>query len=270
MNNISRAFGARLVGHVCLSLLATAVMTAGACASDHMAIPPAQPGTAPGSGLVTVPVLQVPATEPGRADASDAAASGEVRQLADWILDSNNNRRLPFLIVDKKHAMVFAFHADGRLRGRTPVLLGLAVGDDSVPGVGQRKLSAILPSERTTPAGRFVAALDRNLHGVEILWVDYDAAISLHRVVTMLPKERRAQRLASPTPGDNRISYGCINVPAEFFDQVIGPAFKGTNGIVYVLPETRSAQEVFGSSDVAQQRRPQVAPHPGPGAVQVP
>ena len=50
----------------------------------------------------------------------------------------------------------------------------------------------------------------------------------------------------SPTPLDNRISFGCINVPAAFFDRVIRPAFKGTNGIVYVLPETRAAREVFG------------------------
>ena len=35
--------------------------------------------------------------------------------------------------------------------------------------------------ERTTPAGRFVASLDRDVHGQEVLWVDYDAAISMHR-----------------------------------------------------------------------------------------
>lgn len=183
---------------------------------------------------------------PGRADFRDALPSDEARKLADWIVDSRDNRRLPFLVVDKKQATVFAFHADGLLRGASAVLLGSAIGDDSAPGIGQRALSAIGPAERTTPAGRFVAALDRNLQGIEILWVDYEAAISLHRVVAGAPKERRAQRLMSPTPLDNRISFGCINVPAAFFDRVIRPAFKGTNGIVYVLPETRAAREVFG------------------------
>ncbi|QBQ39602.1 hypothetical protein E1742_25080 [Pseudoduganella plicata] len=190
---------------------------------------------------------------PARADFGNVTPSAEARQLADWIVDSDNHRRLPFIIVDKQYATAYAFHADGVLRGAAPVLLGLAIGDDSVPGIGERKLSAIRPEERTTPAGRFVAALDRNLHGTEILWVDYDAAISLHRVVTTAPKERRAERLASPTPLDNRVSYGCINVPRDFFDRVVGPAFKGTNGIVYVLPENRSAQEVFGSYDVDRQ-----------------
>jgi hypothetical protein len=100
-----------------------------------------------------------------------------------------------------------------------------------------------------------VAALDRNLAGKQILWVDYETAISIHPVVTTKPTERRAQRLATPTPGDNRISYGCINVPAGFFQDVVRPAFTGTNSIVYVLPETRPAQKVFASYDVEQHAR---------------
>ena len=55
------------------------------------------------------------------------------------------------------------------------------------------------------------------------MWVDYDAAVSMHRVITSNPAERRLQRLASPTPKDNRISYGCINLPAAFFDKVLSP-----------------------------------------------
>ena len=266
MKKAPQTFGAKLASRVCFSLVAAAVTAFQASASDDLAMSSKPIDTAPVSHLAPAPALPAPSpAEPKRADFKDSTPSDEARQLADWILDSNNNRRLPFLIVDKKQAMVFAFHADGLLRGTAPVLLGMAVGDDSVPGIGQRKLSTIRPDERTTPAGRFVAALDRNLHGVEILWVDYDAAISLHRVITTTPKERRAQRLASPTPLDNRISYGCINVPVKFFDQVVGPAFKGTNGIVYVLPETRSARQVFGSYDVDQHRRQQAAAHPAPG-----
>lgn len=170
--------------------------------------------------------------------------------MADWVVDSGDNKKLPFLIIDKVQARVFVFDSQGQLRGAAPALLGLAVGDESVPGIGERPLSTIRPQERTTPAGRFVASLDRNLHGEEILWVDYATAISLHRVVTSQPKERRAQRLATPTPLDNRISYGCINVPVKFYENVVSPAFTGTDGIVYVLPETRPAREFFGAYDV--------------------
>ncbi len=186
------------------------------------------------------------------------SASQDARHIAGWIVDSGDNHNLPFAIVDKTEAKVFVFHANGRLRGATPALLGSALGDDSAPGIGESRLSSIRPEERTTPAGRFVAALDRNLQGKEILWVDYDAAISLHPVVTSNVQERRAQRLATPTPLDNRISYGCINVSAEFFRRVVSPAFRGTNGIVYVLPETRAVQSAFASYDVAEHARLQL------------
>ena len=74
----------------------------------------------------------------------------------------------------------------------------------------------------------------------------------MHRVVTSNTKERRAQRLASSSPSERRISYGCINIPVKFYDTVVSPAFTGTDGIVYVLPEIRSPREVFGLYDVEE------------------
>lgn len=195
------------------------------------------------------------AHRPKRASFELERVSHEARHVADWVVDSGDNDGMPFAIVDKADARVFVFGADGRLRGAAPALLGLARGDDAVPGIGTRALSSIRPEERTTPAGRFVAALDRNLRGKEILWVDYDGAVSMHPVITTKPEERRLQRLATLTPLDNRISYGCINVPAKFYDKVVRPAFTGTNGIVYVLPETRPAREVFASYDVEERAR---------------
>lgn len=181
----------------------------------------------------------------GQADFGPIAPSSEARELADRVVQSADNKTLPFMIIDKVQARVYAFYPDGKLRGATPALMGLAIGDYTVPGIGQRKLSSIRPDERTTPAGRFVASLDKDIHGVEVLWVDYDSALSLHRVVPGTPKERRAQRLASPLPSERRISFGCINVPVRFYDEVVSPAFKGTYGVVYVLPETKPAREVF-------------------------
>lgn len=190
-----------------------------------------------------------------KANFGQERASREARQVADWVVDSGDNRSLPFVIVDKVGARVFVFDAGGGLQGATPALLGLASGDDAVPDIGKRPLSKIRPDERTTPAGRFEAVLDKNLRGREILWVDYDTAISMHPVVTTNPKERRAQRLATSTPLDNRISYGCINVSAKFFMTVVRPVFAGTNGIVYVLPEKKSLQETFASYDVEERAR---------------
>jgi hypothetical protein len=58
-------------------------------------------------------------------------------------------------------------------------------------------------------------------------------------------RERRLQRLASPTAGDNRISFGCINLPADFYDRVISPLFTHQRGLVYVLPESRALARQF-------------------------
>jgi hypothetical protein len=191
----------------------------------------------------------------GPAQFGGARPSAEARHVADWAVHSNDHAGMPFVIVDKAHSRVFVFDGEGRMLGAASALLGLALGDAAVPGIGERKMSSIRPDERTTPAGRFVATLARSLQGDDILWVDYDAAIALHRVIATVAAERRLQRLDSNVASDRRITYGCINVPVKFFDTVIAPTFREKNGIVYVLPETRTAQEVFGSYDVAPGKR---------------
>jgi hypothetical protein len=166
-------------------------------------------------------------------------------QMTAWILRTHDNGGLPFIIVDKPHARAYAFSASGRPTGEAPVLLGLAFGDNSAPGVGDKPLSAIPAEEKTTPAGRFAAIMGRNAAGHTILWVDYAAAISLHVVVTANPRERRLERLASATIADNRISFGCINVPPAFFNGVVVRDFAAEGGIVYVLPDTLPLETVF-------------------------
>ena len=196
----------------------------------------------------------VAAAGPQRANFGAEAASAEARQLGNWVVDSNDSQGLPFVLVDKRESKVYVFDGQGQLRGAAAALLGLARGDESVPGIGERKISTIRPAERTTPAGRFVASVELSLQGEPILWVDYDAAIALHPVSAGAPKERRLQRLSSSTPLERRITYGCINVSGQFFDQVVLAAFKGSNGIVYVMPETRSAHALFGTYDVDASR----------------
>ena len=159
--------------------------------------------------------------------------------MADWVIGSRDNLNMPFAIVDKVNAKVYVFEVDGTLHGAAPVLLGLGLGDDVAPGLNHIPMSQIPPAQRTTPAGRFVTGMGRNSDGKEILWVDYENAISMHPVMTSRPEQRRLQRLATPSPLDNRISYGCINVPVHFFENVIQRHFSGTAGLVYVLPETR-------------------------------
>ena len=189
---------------------------------------------------------------PRTADFAGENASDEARQMANWVMYSGDHRGMPFVIVDKPHVRVFVFQPDGKLAGGTPALMGSAIGDHSVQGIGEREMSAIEPHERTTPAGRFVSAPGVNSFGEDIVWVDYEAAVSMHRVRPKVASEQRLERLASPTPDDNRISFGCINLPASFYESVVKPLLGSSRGVVYVLPETRSMQDVFaGYSPVA-------------------
>jgi len=111
---------------------------------------------------------------PRSADFGQASPSADARHIADWIADSRDNANADFIIVDKRDAKAYVFDAEARLRGASPVLLGSALGDDSVPGIGLRPIAEVRPEERTTPAGRFVAERGRNLQGEDVVWVDYD------------------------------------------------------------------------------------------------
>jgi hypothetical protein len=127
--------------------------------------------------------------------------------------------------------------------------MGLARGDDPVPGIGERKLANIRPAKCTTLSGHFLARLGNDLGQENVVWVDYGAACSMHRVITTNPKEHRLQRLATVTPLDNRITHGCINVPADFYHRVVQPMFTGMDGIVYVLPKVHALRDVFAFYD---------------------
>ncbi len=192
--------------------------------------------------------LTKPAAAPLRSATIDVGSgvSAQARQLVQWVAAAGDHAGAPFIIVDKKRARVLVFDAEARLQAQSAVLLGAALGDDSVPGIGTRPMAQILPAERTTPAGRFVAERGVNTNGEDVVWVDYDAAVSMHRVRTGNAAERRAQRLATPTISDNRISYGCINVPVAFFERYVQPIFAVGKAVVYVLPDAKPVQDVFG------------------------
>lgn len=173
------------------------------------------------------------------------APTRDAEQVRDWVVRTHDNEGLPFMIIDKRQAHLWVFDPAAHMQGDAPVLLGSARGDHSVPGIGDMKLSQIKPSDRTTPAGRFKAEVGKNLRGENVVWVDYDGGVSMHPVLTTEPKERREERLATATPADNRVSYGCINVPKAFHEHVVLGTVKQGPSIVYVLPETTPLRSVF-------------------------
>lgn len=180
------------------------------------------------------------------------SASADARQALRWVLAAHDNEGLPFVIVDKKGGRIFVFEAGGQLRGTSPALTGLAPGDHGVPGMAQRSVASLREDERTTPAGRFVSEPGHNLQGEAIVWIDYAAKLAIHRLRPAPPAERRAERLASETPDDNRISMGCVVVPVSFYETVVGPLLGKSRGVVYVLPDSQPLGRMLGALQLSQ------------------
>lgn len=190
----------------------------------------------------------VPAKTPVLPSPTATARIGaDAQALVQWIQAQHDHQGLPFIVVDKREAQLHVHASDGTRLGSTPVLLGLARGDHTVPGIGQRPMHAIQPHERTTPAGRFVSEPGRNLQNEDIVWIDYEAAVSIHRLRTVDPAQRRAERIASPHAAQRRITYGCVNVPASFYDRYIAPVMGRQPAVVYVLPDQGAWTAVFGA-----------------------
>ena len=201
-----------------------------------------------GKVLLALACCCAAAADAKEADFGARKVSPDARYVANWALETGDAAGKPFVIVDKKEAQLHLFDVSGRLLASTAVLLGSTVGDETVPGVGQRaQTSAVGPDERTTPAGRFVTTPGRNLKGEHVVWVDYASAFAIHRLRPGAVREQRALRLATRSPHDNRASLGCVVVAVEFYEKVVMPLLGRASGVVYVLPETRPAREMFGS-----------------------
>jgi hypothetical protein len=185
------------------------------------------------------------AVPPPASERPPAPLSAEARRVADWVAAAGDNHGLPYAIIDKKAATLFLYRGSGARVGDAPVLLGVAIGDDATPGVGAKSLAEVGPAERTTPAGRFLAKFGIAAGRQRVLWVDYATSVALHTIPPGNPKEKRRERMLSPTPADNRITFGCINVPIAFYGRRISPLFRKKGGYVYILPDVKPLEAVF-------------------------
>ncbi|OWK28121.1 hypothetical protein [Sphingomonas dokdonensis] len=194
----------------------------------------------PGLPAVAKDAAPAPAAEP------PLVQSGEAQRVARWVQSSGDHHHLPFAVIDKKNAALSLYDAAGTLLDTVPVLIGIAPGDTASAGIGAKKLSEIGPAEKTTPAGRYLAKFGLAVGRQRVLWVDYATSVAIHTIPTDSPrKERRRERMLSPTPDDNRITFGCINVPRAFYAKLLQPRFGRKGGYVYVLPDSLPLEDVF-------------------------
>ncbi|WP_334185250.1 hypothetical protein [Novosphingobium sp.] len=213
-------------------------------AATHLAKAPAakakKPGTKKAAGKRPSKTQTAAEAQPQ----PERELSSGAMQVARWVAGSGDNQALPYIIIDKTAARAFLFDAEGKRLADAPVLIGKALGDEATPGIGAKSLSEIGPAEKTTPAGRFLAKFGWAAGRQRVLWVDYATSVALH---TIPPgnKENRRARMLSETIDDNRITFGCINVPMAFYNKGVSPLFQKEGGYVYVLPDVKPLEEVF-------------------------
>lgn len=176
--------------------------------------------------------------------------SADARTALRQILDRADHQGLPFAIVDKRAARLYVFGVHGELIGDSTVLLGLTRGDQAAADIAMRRPASLMPAERTTPAGRYSAEPGHNDKGEDIVWIDYQASLAIHRLRSSPAAERRAERLASANPDDKRISFGCVVVPVAFYDDVVRPTLGRSRAVVYVLPESGTWRDSWASRPV--------------------
>jgi hypothetical protein len=206
-------------------------------------VPPLATQVAP--DIAPLPPEPAPPPTLTAADFGAITPTPSAREMADWIVSRHDNGKLPFVVLDKHDARLYVFEPDGHALESTPVLLGQSHGDDTYPGIGNVPISQVKPYQRTTAAGRFVTQPGLDEDKTDVVWLDYDAALAMHRVINKVKSEHRLQRLASADPHVRRISWGCINIPIDFFDRRISPVFGKHPGVAYVIPETKTFAQVF-------------------------
>lgn len=171
-----------------------------------------------------------------------------------YVMESQDNDVSPFIIVSKREGVLRMYDKDGKLLHKTNVLLGKDYGDE----IKDRKqtLDEILAGskEKITTSGRFETKTTKSGEYGRVVATDdlENYRIAIHRVCLKFAHEKRAQRLAGV--GSNRISFGCINVPATSSDYVNNTFENG--GVVYVTPDFQETSEFINELKMEKSENP--------------
>ena len=216
----------------------------------------AAPATSVTASARAVDALPDPRADPAagetqqrtRANFKGAAASTDVRLVADWLLRGNRHRGHPFIVADKMAGFIYAFDDTGSLLAKAPALFGAARGDVLTEEQADKTIAEMLPADMITPAGLFVSEFYLSpSYGKSVRFAGYaNTNLLIHRA----PGAKRLKQLQSQNTSGTRITLGCINALPEFMTRILIPHFSGESTVV-ILPEAQSARSFFAINDAA-------------------
>jgi hypothetical protein len=156
-----------------------------------------------------------------------------LRDMANW--------PEPYILIDKPNATGYVIGADHRIQAKFPVLLGRERGDQ--PNTVNVRVDSPSSPGATTPSGMFrlsrarLTEKDFSEYNDNIFRLEGPGAggNALHETWRG-ELHSREQALATPTPEDNRVSWGCVNISRAIFETHVKQLPSGT--IVWITPET--------------------------------
>lgn len=192
-----------------------------------------------------------PAPEPApapvpTADFQDAAASSNVRIMADWVVQQGDNEGKPFALAEKPTGLIYFFDSEGVLVRKAPALYGRDPGDIYTEDQLDKAKADKTKGDYITPAGRTEARTgpSRNYGESVRFFTEGKRNIAIHKLYLGDPSQKRDEKLKSSSPADNRATMGCVNVSDQTMSEVVSPLFR-EGGVIYVLPETEAGKALF-------------------------
>lgn len=143
--------------------------------------------------------------------------------------------KLPKIIADKRNGKISVIFPDTNKTIETPALFGKKKSDILNMEVYKDRS---IPNDFVTPAGIFFIKkmFSHRLNEPMLVFIEgQDRVASIHPLWMGNPKQDRAGRLRSPSPDDNRVTGGCINVDPDFFYKVLNNLPDGIS--LTILPE---------------------------------
>lgn len=148
-----------------------------------------------------------------------------------------NKINYTYYIVDKPTATIYAIDKNGKEISSSPVIIGKAGERANTADMSKPKEGEVT----TTPAGRYdighedINEEDLSLYHGMVLSLYNTDALKIH---ITYPYEyiKRTDALKTKTVADNRISWGCINVPESFWISSVAP-YTENGSTIFITPD---------------------------------